>query len=98
MDWRIADRTATLVVLRAGGDSLSEDMSQCRFRSSLGGVQRCQDPAYEEGFCRFHYQCLLRGEILFNGQINEALSDQNRRRWINFHGLAPDAAVNQDED
>ncbi len=98
MDWRIADRTATLVVLRAREASLSDDSSQCRFRSSLGGVQRCQDPPYDEGFCRFHYECLLRGEILINGQINESLSDQDRRRWINFHGLAPEAPIDQDEE
>lgn len=65
-----------------------EDSPYCSFRSSLGGVQHCQDAVHQEGFCRFHYECLLRGEILANGQINEALSDQNRRRRINFHGLA----------
>ena len=59
----------------------------CRFRSSLGGVVYCQDKVYADGFCRFHYECFLRGELLSNGQINEMLSDQNRRRAINFHGI-----------
>jgi hypothetical protein len=58
----------------------------CRFISSWGGTSHCQDTPYEDGFCRFHYECYLRGELLANGQINEMLSDQNRRRDINFHG------------
>ena len=62
----------------------------CRFRSSLGGATACADPVYADGFCRFHHDCLLRGEILPSGQINEMLSDQNRRRTINFHGLVQD--------
>ncbi|MDQ7006900.1 MAG: hypothetical protein Q9Q40_06680 [Acidobacteriota bacterium] len=64
----------------------------CSFRSSLGGTSRCQDPVYAEDFCRFHYECLLRGEVLPNGQINEMLFDQDRRRTINFHGIHEDAA------
>ena len=69
---------------------MSAGNTRCRFRSSLGGTTCCADPAYEEGFCRFHFECLLRGELLPNGQINEALSDQDRRRRINFHGLVVD--------
>lgn len=65
----------------------------CRFRTSQGGVLRCQDPAYEEGFCRFHFECYVRGEILPNGQINEMLSDQDRRRTINFHGIRFDSTT-----
>lgn len=72
---------------------MSDSGLSCRFRTSQGGVLRCQDPVYEEGFCRFHYECYLRGELLANGQINEMLSDQDRRRTINFHGIRPDPAL-----
>ena len=47
----------------------------------------CQDPAYVEGFCRFHHQALQDGEINANGVINERVSDQTRRRQINYHGI-----------
>ncbi len=67
--------------------------ANCCFCTSLGGTQRCQDEVYAEKLCRFHYECLLRGEILPNGQINESLSDQNRRRTINFHGLRDDDRI-----
>lgn len=66
---------------------------QCRFVSSWGGTQHCHDPVYDDGYCRFHYECYLRGELLPNGQINELLSDQNRRRDINFHGIERDARI-----
>ena len=75
------------------GDSTAP---HCRFRSSLG-LTYCQDPPHAEGFCRFHYECLLRGELLPNGQINELLVDQNRRRTINFHGLPQDDTIYVDE-
>lgn len=65
----------------------------CRFVSSWGGTKRCQNAPYEDGFCRFHYECYLRGELLANGQINEMLSDQNRRRDINFHGIERDTST-----
>ncbi len=68
-------------------------MDHCRFRTSHGGTQYCTDAPYEEGFCRFHYECFLRGEVLPSGQINELLSDQNRRRVINFHGIPEDRSV-----
>lgn len=71
-------------------------VAHCRFRTSNGGTKYCSDPPYEEGFCRFHYDCYLRGELLQNGQINELLSDQNRRRVINFHGIDQDARVYAD--
>ena len=61
--------------------------ARCRFVSSLGGVQRCQDPSYREGFCRFHFEALLEGEVLPNGQLNERLTDQHRRRALNYHGI-----------
>lgn len=64
-------------------------MDHCRFRTSFGGTQFCQDLPYLEGFCRFHHDALLAGEINERGVINELLSDQERRREINFHGLRP---------
>jgi len=62
-------------------------MERCRFTTSLGGVARCSDPAYREGFCRFHFECYRRGEITDRGLISETLDDQERRRAINLHGL-----------
>jgi len=72
-------------------------MAHCRFRTSWGGARFCQDPAYLEGFCRFHYGALAAGEINEYGVINERLSDQRRRREINFHGLPEDTAVYLDD-
>ena len=72
-------------------------MQTCRFRSSFGGDQHCGEPAYHYGLCRFHFGCYMRGEILANGQINEKLADQVRRRAINFHGLRPPASTYVDE-
>jgi hypothetical protein len=62
-------------------------MKHCRFRTSWGGAQFCQDEPYLEGFCRFHYRALLAGEINERGVLNERLSDQARRRAINYHGI-----------
>ena len=62
-------------------------MQHCSFRTSHGGSQFCQDPIYLEGFCRFHFKALQVGEINERGVINEQLSDQIRRREINFHGI-----------
>lgn len=59
----------------------------CRFRTSHGGALFCQDQVYLEGFCRFHFEALSRGEINERGVINEKLSDQDRRRAINYHGI-----------
>ena len=71
-------------------------MKRCRFVTSWGGVERCSDPAYRVGFCRFHFDCYRRGEINERGIISERLDDQERRRAINFHGArsagAPPAA------
>jgi hypothetical protein len=64
----------------------------CRFLSSLGGIHRCQDAVHREGFCRFHFEAFLRGEVLPNGQLNERLADQHRRREINYHGIPPELA------
>jgi hypothetical protein len=65
-------------------------MDHCRFRTSHGGALFCQDPSYLEGFCKFHHAALRRGEINENGVLNERLSDQERRREINFHGIEVD--------
>lgn len=62
-------------------------MDHCRFRTSYGGALFCQDAPYLEGFCRFHFDALAAGEINEHGVINERLSDQNRRRAINYHGI-----------
>lgn len=68
-------------------------MDHCRFRTSYGGARFCQDRVYLEGFCRFHYGALQSGEINEHGVLNERLSDQVRRREINFHGLRLSDAV-----
>ena len=68
-------------------------MTHCRFRTSFGGARFCQEKVYLEGFCRFHHQALQRGEINEHGVINERLSDQVRRREINFHGIPRDERV-----
>jgi len=62
-------------------------VDHCRFRTSYGGALFCQDSIYLEGFCRFHFDALQKGEINERGIINERLSDQDRRREINFHGI-----------
>jgi hypothetical protein len=67
--------------------------TRCRFRSSYGGDLHCESPVYHFGFCRFHFECYMRGEVLANGQINERLTDQVRRRAINFHGIRLPASV-----
>ena len=63
-------------------------VSHCRFRTSNENTS-CSDLTYLEGFCRFHYDALKRGEINELGVLNELLSDQVRRREINFHGISP---------
>ena len=66
-------------------------MKHCRFRTSFGGALFCQDPVYLEGFCKFHHRALQDGEINANGVINERVSDQRRRREINYHGIEIDS-------
>lgn len=68
-------------------------MKHCRFRTSYGGVAFCQDDVYLEGFCKFHYQALANGELNENGVISERLTDQDRRREINFHGIREASAT-----
>jgi len=55
--------------------------------TSWGGVVRCGDEAYHEGFCRFHFACYRSAEITERGLISERLDDQERRRAINFHAI-----------
>ncbi len=62
-------------------------MERCRFVSSWGGVARCADEVWRDGLCRFHAECLDRGEINDRGLINERLTDQERRRAINYHAI-----------
>ena len=62
-------------------------MKHCRFRTSWGGARFCRDEPYLEGFCKFHYRAMLDGEINEQGVLNERLSDQARRREINYHGI-----------
>lgn len=57
----------------------------------------CQESVYLEGFCKFHYAALQNGEINECGIINEQLSDQIRRREINFYGMRfPDEVYLED--
>lgn len=67
-------------------------MLTCRFTTSWGGVSRCRDAAWRFGFCRFHYECYRSGEIDARGVISEKITDQERRRAINFHGVRPGSA------
>jgi hypothetical protein len=71
---------------------------RCAFVTSWGGVQHCTDEPYLRGFCRFHHDCLLAGEISPLGRILDAVVDQNRRREINEHGIprAPRGRLPQD--
>jgi len=62
-------------------------MDYCRFTTSWGGVLRCRDEVHRLGFCRFHHDCYRHGEIDARGVISERVSDQERRRAINFHGV-----------
>lgn len=73
-------------------------MKHCRFRTSHGGALFCEDPAYLEGFCRFHFDALQQGEINENGVINERLTDQIRRRAINYHGVRLPTETYVDDD
>ncbi len=63
-------------------------MNHCKFRTSYGGAAFCRDADYLEGFCKFHFRCLQDGEINENGVICELISDQDRRREINYHGIS----------
>ena len=62
-------------------------MKHCRFRTSWGGSAYCKHSPYLEGFCKFHYKALQNGEMNENGVLDERLSDQARRREINYYGI-----------
>ena len=63
----------------------------CRYISTYDGHSRCRDQVHAQGFCRFHYQAYVAGDITAEGYLADHLSDQSRRRAINFHGVNPDA-------
>lgn len=73
-------------------------MDHCRFRTSFGGSRYCRDAVYLEGFCRFHHAAFQRGELNEYGVINEKLSDQIRRREINFHGIPLEETTYVDDE
>ncbi|MBI4161640.1 MAG: hypothetical protein HY509_04255 [Acidobacteria bacterium] len=60
---------------------------RCRFVTSYGGVIRCRESVYFHDFCQFHFEAYLRGELDERGHISEELSDQKRRREINYYGI-----------
>ena len=60
---------------------------RCRFLTSFDGVTRCREPVYFHQFCEFHFEAHQRGEINARGQISEEISDQRRRREINYYGI-----------
>ena len=72
-------------------------MQHCKFRTSYGGVIFCEDAVYLDGFCKFHHQALQNGEINGNGVLSEKLSDQRRRREINYHGIPSKPPAYRDE-
>jgi hypothetical protein len=59
----------------------------CRFVTQFDGVTHCSEPPYDLGFCRFHRDCLDRGEIDEDGVMSDAVSNQKRRREISYHGM-----------
>ena len=67
--------------------------STCRYISTYDGATRCRHEPYGQGFCRFHYTAYLAGEITEEGYLSDALSDQVRRRAINYHGIQPEAVL-----
>lgn len=66
---------------------------RCRFITSYDGVTRCREAVYFHDFCEFHFEAYLRGEIDARGHISEELSDQRRRREINYYGIDLPPAV-----
>lgn len=72
-------------------------MNHCQFRTSFGGAKFCREASYLEGFCKFHFRALQAGEINERGVISEKVSDQARRREINYHGIDRDEPVYLDE-
>jgi len=54
---------------------------------------RCCHRVHAQGFCRTHYHALLAGEITPEGYLSDSLSDQVRRREINYFGVHPEAVL-----
>ena len=69
------------------------DSPRCRYISSYDGVTRCCHHVHAQAFCRWHYQALLQGEITEEGYLSDSLSDQVRRREINYFGIHPEAVL-----
>lgn len=69
------------------------DSPRCRYISTHGGVIRCRHPVHAQAFCRWHYRALLQGEITEEGYLSDSLSDQVRRREINYFGVHPEAVL-----
>jgi hypothetical protein len=65
-------------------------LHRCRYISTYDGVTRCAHEVFAQRFCRFHYEAFLAGEVTAEGYLADTLSDQVRRRQINFHGVHPD--------
>jgi len=59
----------------------------CKFVSQFDGTSRCEDPAHDLGFCRFHRDALDRGELDEDGVMSDSIVDQRRRREISYHGM-----------
>ena len=75
----------------------ARSLTHCKFRTSFGGSLFCQHTPYLEGYCEFHYRALQADEINEYGVLNERLSDQNRRREINFYGIKRDPVTYLDD-
>jgi hypothetical protein len=74
--------------MRAAFGEAAVTASPCHYTSQFDGVSRCQDPAWDLGFCRFHRDALDRGEIDEDGVMSDSVTDQARRREITYHGMA----------
>ena len=70
-----------------------QDTQRCGYISTYDGVMRCSHPVLAQGFCRYHYQALQSGEITPEGYLSDSLSDQVRRREINYFGVQPEAVL-----
>lgn len=69
------------------------DSLRCRYISTYDGVTRCCHPVLAQEFCRGHYEALLQGEITEEGYLSDSLSDQVRRRELNYLGIQPEAVL-----
>ena len=81
-----------MLAFQPGVHAMSESQN-CRYISTYDGVTRCCHAAHAQGFCRFHYTAFLAGEITPEGYLSDDLSDQVRRRALNYHGIQPEAVL-----